>query len=626
MTNEVTQYQEEALLNRLRVSAARILAPPPQLHLDEWSEQYLYLSAEASALPGKFRFDRAPFQREVFRTLSDNSIRKVVIMAASQTLKTQAVLAYLGYIVHLDPGPILIVQPNNKMAHTFSKDRVDTMLRDVPQLKGRIADKRKRDGGNTALHKTFTGGAMTIATAGSPSDLAARPIRFLFFDETDRYGPTTEGDPINIASARTTTFWNHKHVLVSSPGDEDISRINAEYENSDKRVYYVPCHECGEEQVLEWKQVKWEKDKPETAAYHCANCETAWSDQQRNLNIAKGRWVASNPTKTTAGFWVSALYSSFKTIPDLAKEFLEAKTDPEQLKTFVNTRLAQTWKNASVTIGDIPFLNRLENYTTESIPDGVLLITAGIDVQDNRLEMEIVGWGIGDESWSLEYITIMGNPTSPAPWTQLEQVLDKKYKREDGLPMIINAAAIDTGGSATQDVNNWVAKQKRNVLPIKGFAGAGKAIFPKKYGHYRKGGRFYAVGVDTAKERIYTHLQIKEPGPGYCHFPSGYNEVYFEGLTSERYQIKYKKGHPYKVWEKKNAVRNEPLDCRVYATAARMSFNTLDLTRRREALKKKLEKLGTTEEKPDDDIKPTPVTTAPKARRVPKTGYVSNLF
>jgi phage terminase large subunit GpA-like protein len=237
--------------------------------------------------------------------------------------------------------------------------------------------------------------------------------------------------------------------------------------------------------------------------------------------------------------------------------------------------------------------------------------------------MEVVGWGIGDESWSLEYITIMGNPTSPAPWTQLEQVIDKKYIREDGLEMIINATAIDTGGSATQDVSNWIAKQKKNVLPLKGFAGPGRPIFPKKYGHYKKGGRFYAVGVDTAKERIYTHLQIKEPGPGYCHFPDGYDETYFEGLTSEQYQIKYRKGHPYKVWMKKAAVRNEPLDCRVYATAARMSFSTLDMTKRKETLEKKLERQET---KAEDEV--APVTGTPKAtqRRKPRTGYVSGLF
>lgn len=587
--SDLRSRQEAALEAALRKTRESVLTPPLQLTLSEWSTKYLYLSPEASALPGRFRFERAIFQKEVFDTLSDPAYRKVVIMAASQTMKTQALLAYIGYAMHVDPAPILVVQPSIKMSKSFSKDRIDTMIRDVKQLRERVSDSKKRDGGNTSMHKLFPGGALTIATANSPSDLAARPVRYLFLDETDRYEPTAEGDPIQIAQARTTTFWNSKQVLVSSPGDEEISRIAHEYNLSDKRIFMVPCHACGEDQELQWRQVKWQDHKPHTAHYYCVGCETPWTDQQRNQNVMKGRWVKTNPNSNVAGFHISALYSSFKTIPELVEEFLASKDDPEQLKVFVNTRLAETWKNDATAVGDIQWLNRMEDYTPQTISENVLFITAGLDVQVDRLEMEVVGWGVGDESWSLEYYVIQGDPTSPTPWMQLDNILSNVYTRTDGVKMKINATCIDTGGTATQDVLNFAAKNgHRNVFPIKGMPGP-KPIMHKKSRHFRKGGRFYPVGVDTAKERLYQQLKIDKPGPGYCHFPSTYGEEYFAGLTSEKYIVKYRKGHPYKIWFKKPSVRNEPLDCRVYAIAARQTI-TMNLDKRAEQLKAAVKK------------------------------------
>lgn len=618
--SELVQRQEAALLARLAKVARDVLIPPPRMSLSEWATSYLYLSPEASALPGRFRFDRAIFQKEVFDELSNPLTRKVVIMAASQTMKTQSLLAYIGFIMHLDPAPILVVQPTIKMSKSFSKDRIDTMIRDVKFLRERVSDSKKRDGGNTSMHKLFPGGALTIATANSPSDLAARPVRYLFLDETDRYEPTSEGDPIQIASARTTTFFNSKTVLVSSPGDEEISRINHEYNLSDKRIFMVPCHVCGEDQELSWKQVKWQDGNPYTAHYYCRGCETPWTDQQRNQNVMKGRWVKTNPASPIAGFHISALYSSFKTIPEIAAEFIAVKDDPEQLKVFVNTRLAETWKSDATAVGEIQWLNRMEDYTPERIPDGVLFITAGLDVQVDRLEMEVVGWGVGDESWSLEYFVIQGDPTSPTPWMQLDGILSTIYTRADGVKMKINATCIDTGGTATQDVINFCAKNgSRNVFPIKGIAGP-RPIMLKKSRHFRKGGRFYPVGVDTAKERLYQQLKIDKPGPGYCHFPDRYGDEYFQGLTSEKYIVKYRKGHPYKIWFKKPSVRNEPLDCRVYAIAARQTIS-MDVSKRAEQLKAGLIKKAeaVVEQTPPEKQEGLPVPVAPPPVIVPPT-------
>lgn len=604
MSLSVRQQQVNLLNESLIRAKQRALQPPPELTLSQWSEEYMMLSPESSALPGKFRFDRAPFQREVMDAMTDDSIRKVVIMSASQILKTQVMLNFIGYIISNDPAPILIVQPTGKMAQSFSKDRVDAMLRDVPILKGRVKDKRERDSGNSILHKLFPAGALSIASAGSPSDLASRPIRYLLCDETDRYQPGEEGDPISLARARTTTFWNAKEVLVSSPTDDTISRIASEYQVSDRRIFAVPCNACGAFQQLLWEQVKWESDQPDTAYYECVHCQEHWDDQQKNYNISYGHWEKTNPEATTAGFHISNIYSSFKTLKDLVSNFLIAKKDQEQLRAFINTQLGQTWKTEATTVGEINFLNRLEAYDANTIPNTVGLITAGVDTQMDRLECEIVGWGVGDESWSIEYHVIHGNTNSPAPWVQLADLLDKIYTRKDGLTLKVNAMAIDAGGTAPQEVFAFAKKYaKHNVYAIKGVAGEGKLIFPKKYRRWKGGQRFYPVGVDSAKEKLYSQLALKEPGAGYCHYPTTYDEFYFRMLTAETYVIKYRRGHPYKVWSLKQGTRNEALDCRVYAMAARYSFN-LDMTRRMEMLEKKAIDVIKSPIQEEDDLSP----------------------
>lgn len=587
MTITVEQQQANLLREKLIIAQQRALKPPPDLTLSEWSEEFMYLSPESSALPGKMRFDRAEFQRGVFDALSDRNVQKVVIMASSQIMKTQALLNYIGYIIHLDPGPILIVQPTSKMAQSFSKDRIDTMLRDVPVLKGRVKDKRQRDSENTIFHKAFPAGRLTIATAGSPSDLASRPIRYLFCDETDRYAPGEEGDPISIALARTNTFWNKKIILVSSPTDEGISRIAAEYKESDRRVFMVPCNECGTYQQLVWEQVKWEDRKPETAHYECSHCQAKWDDAQKNLNVRHGYWEITNPDSPVAGFHISNIYSSFKALADLVQGFLTAKEDPEQLKAFINTQLAQTWKTQAQSVGETNWLNRLEKYDANTVPTGVGLITVGVDTQLDRLEAQVVGWGVAEEAWSIEYHVLNGNTNHPAVWEQLAELLEKTYTRADGIQMRCSAMAIDAGGTAPQEVFTFARRYaNRNVYAIKGLSGEGKLIFPKRFSRWKGGQRFYGVGVDSAKEKLYNLLATKEVGSGYIHFPDSYDDFYFQGLVSEVYEIKHKRGRPYKVWTKKQGVRNEPLDTFVYALAARHSFN-FDMKRRLEMLDKK---------------------------------------
>ena len=593
----IHEQQKQLLEERLLKARQNTLTPPPSLSLSAFSENFLYLSPESSALPGRFSFLRAEFQREVWDELSNPTTKKVVICAASQLLKTQAILSYIAYIIALDPGPILVVQPTGKMGESFSKDRVSTMLRDTPILKGKVKEARKRDSGNTVFHKTFPGGHLSIAASNSPADLASRPIRYLFFDEVDRYVATREGDPVNIAHARTSTYFNAKEVLVSSPTDEETSRIWTEYKLSDQREFYVPCHHCGEFQTLKFQQVKFDTQTYKDIRYECEHCNASWTNHEKNLNVRNGHWRKHNPESEIAGFRINALYSSFKTVEEIVQEFIAAKDYPDQLKVFVNTRLAETWKNQSQGVADINFLQRLENYDEDTLPNKVGLITAGVDVQTDRLEMEVVGWGNADESWSIEYVVIFGDPTSSAPWLQLEEYFTKKYKRLDGIQLGIGAICIDSG-HATQDVYNFTERYKgRNVYATKGIGGP-RQLFPRKASKSKKGARVYLLGVDTGKEKFYQLLSKDQPGPGYCHFP--YERIdpeYYEQLTAERYVLKYKFGKPYKEWILPTGRRNEALDCRVYAMAARESFS-IDMEKRLEKLEQKAKVLQerTTEE------------------------------
>lgn len=642
-----TDYQT-TLNKKLGKLTKNTLAPPPKLTLSEWASRYLNLPASA-AYPGRFRFDRAEFQRGVFDALSDPTIKKVVINSAAQMLKTQAMLAYIGYIIHLDPAPILNVQPIAKLANAFSKDRIDTMIADCPVLSERVQSKRNRDGGNTKLHKEFPGGALTIALSNSVSDLAARPIRYLLCDEVDRYEITKEGDPVELAEARTTTFWNSKVVLVSTPTDEGLSRIDKEYQASDRRIFVVPCHECGAEQELKWRNVKWSNRDHRTAHIECSHCNAQWTEADRINNVQKGRWIITNPESEVAGFHISALYSGFITLSELVKQFLNVKDEPSQLKTFINTRLAETWKSDAAQVKEIKFLNRLEKYDRNNVPEQVLLVTCGVDVQIDRLEAEIVGWGKGEESWGIHYVVLHGDTSSPAPWQQLADIIKTPLRRVDGVPLRINATCVDTGGTATEKVFAFAREMARwNVMAIKGQSGAGRPVFPKKAGRWagssNAGNRFYSIGTDTAKEQIYTNLLIEKAGPSFCHFPTGYDEVYFDGLTAEKYMIKYKHGYPYKYWYKKDSDRNEPLDCRVYALAARYSF-MVDWDAREKALKAKA---NTVEAVETPEVEKDPITqtierrqeiakvvadeqkkaTAPKPVRSPRRnggGYVSGM-
>lgn len=547
---------------------------PPRMGIDEWTAEYRFLSPEASSEPGKYRIERAEYQRGIMQAISDPMTKEVVLMCSSQVGKTEILMNVLGYHIHYDPAPILVVQPTLDMAQSFSKERLANMIRDCEVLSGKVQDSKSKDSGNTILHKRFPQGHITLCGANSPAGLASRPIRIVLLDEVDRYPPSAgaEGDPVKLAMKRSRTFWNKKTVMVSTPTIKGISRIEAAFEESNRQHFNVPCHKCGEMQRLVWGNVTFDKTDPTTARYKCGFCGEYWNDAQRWHAVRNGKWISEYPKSPIQGFHLNEIYSSWSTLEDMVRNFLEAKKFPETLKTFINTSLGESWEDQGEGLDEVPFMDRRENYYPDHLPQGIVVITAGVDVQDDRLEIECVGWGEGEECWSVEYKVIYGDPSTMDLWNQLDDFLLKKYTRSDGLPMPIVGAAIDSGGHYTHAVYNYCrGKANRRVWAIKGQAGQGVAIWPKK-ASVRNVAKvpLFSVGVDSAKDIIFARLKIKEPGAGYCHFPM-YEEWYFEQLTAEKVVITYKKGVPVRSY-KKFKTRNEALDCRVYAYAVFLSL------------------------------------------------------
>ena len=536
-------------------------------------------------------------------------------MAGAQVGKTEMLLNVIGFHIHHDPSPILLVQPTLEMAQAFSKDRLAPMLRDTPALKGSVKDPRSRDANNTTTHKVFTGGHISLVGSNSAAGLASRPIRVVLCDEVDRYPPSagSEGSPILLARKRSATFHNRKMVMVSTPTNKGASMIESQYEESDKRQYFVPCEDCGTVQTLKWSNVKWEKDKPETAYYACEACGSVWDDAKRNRSVRKGEWVATADFTGVAGFHINGLYSPWTMLADAVRDFLIAKKAPDTLRVFVNTFLAETWEDAGETVGDIRFDDREEEFGA-NIPDEIVVITAGIDVQDDRLELELVGWGRDEESWSLDYKTLYGDPSTPHLWNDLDNILKASYTTESGRQLGIRAACVDSGGHYTQAVYNFVRpREGRRIFAIKGMAGEQRPLVGRPSKNNIGKIKLFTVGTFPIKELIFSRLKIQSSGAGYCHFPAGRSDEYYQQLAnSEKIVTKYQKGFPRREFVK-TRTRNEALDCRVYAYAALciLSLNINAVADR-------------VVNAPEPETEPQPQQPNPLARRPRQGGFVNS--
>jgi len=525
------------------------------------------LSAESASEAGQWRTSRAPYQKEIMDTINDHRIHTIVFMKSAQVGATEILNNIVGYFIDQDPSPTLVLQPTLAMAQAWSKDRLANMIRDCDRLRFKVKDPRSRDSGNTVLSKKFPGGNINIVGSNSPSGLASRPIRILLCDEVDRYelSAGSEGDPINLAMKRTTTFWNRKVFITSTPTIKGISRIETAFEESDKRHYHVPCPHCNEYQVLDWENIHWEKGKPETAEYVCKHCETAIDETKKQWMLARGKWIAENDTKKIAGFHISELYSPWRTWKEMAIDFYSVKSQPEMLKTWVNTALGRSFDDPGESIEHHALLDKRENYDYTSVPNNVLLLTAGVDVQNDRLEAQVLGWSHNNECWVIDYKVIFGDPSSNHVWRDLDEYICRTFKREDDKKLRIVCTCIDSGGHHTQQVYAFTkARVHRKVFAIKGQSQSNKPIAGRPSYIGRSRHILYPVGSDTAKEVIFTRLKNEETT---IHFPGHVDEEYFRQLTSEKRVIKYVRGAKKFQWVKKNN-RNEALDTMVYGFAA----------------------------------------------------------
>jgi len=548
--------------------------PPKRLTVSEWADSCRMLSSEASAESGRWKTSRAEYQRGIMDALSDKSINTVVWMSSAQVGKTEALLNIIGYFIDQDPSPILLLQPTLEMAQTFSKDRLTPMARDTSKITDKLSDAKTRSSGNTILHKVFNGGHITMAGANSPASLASRPVRVVLCDEIDRYPASAgdEGDPVNLAFKRSTTFWNKKRMIVSTPTVKGESRIEMAYEESDKRKFYVPCPSCKHNQVLMWSNVIWEDNKPSTATYKCENCGSLWADSERWNAIKKGEWRAEKPTKNIAGFWLNEIYSSWVKLSEMVENFIEAKKSPHTLKTFINTSLGETWEeDQGDGIEDDEIYNRRESY--KLIPNEALILTCGVDIQDDRIEGEIKAWGDKEESWGVLLFVFHGRPSLTKVWEDLDDTILNTYKREDGTLLRVSCTCIDSGGHFTDDVYKYCKRRAANrVFAIKGSSVAGKPIVSRPTTSNKQKVKLFSVGTDTAKELIYSRLQIEDYGNGYMHFNKSFDEEYFKQLTAEKIATVYHKGFAKREWRKTRA-RNEALDITVYNLAALAILN-----------------------------------------------------
>lgn len=565
----MTLAQQRKMLKAHLKSAIGILRPPKKLSISEWADEHRRLDSQSSAEAGRWYTSRAEYQRQIMDACSDTKNREVVVMAGAQLGKTEALLNIIGYFVHNEPAPILCVQPTLDMAQSFSKDRVTAgLLKSTPALKDLVKDARARDSGNTTLHKTFPGGALTMAGSNSPSSLASRPIRVLLLDEVDRYPSSagSEGDPVQLSKKRTATFWNRKVIMVSTPTNKGASRIEDAFELSDKRHYHVPCRHCDHYQVMQWANVQWQKDDPDTAGYACEECGTLWNDADRRWSIRNGQWVASEPFNGIAGFHISGMYSPWTPLADGVKEFLAVRKNPEQLKVWTNTYLAETWEDDGEQLEHDNLADRRE--PINKIPSEVVLLTCGVDVQDNRLEIQLIGWMQNDCSIVLNHTTLYGDPSTPQLWSALDSHLFKNYETEDGDSLPIRATCIDSGGHFTNSVYQYCKKNYgRRVFAIKGVGGDGKALAGKPSKNNIAKCPLFPIGVDTAKDLLFARLKIEEHQPGYVRFADCLDDEFFKQLTAEKAVTRYHKGFKKRTYVKVRT-RNEALDCFIYALAA----------------------------------------------------------
>ena len=593
-----TEPAPEQFTNPVSVSAAlngaaRHLRPPPRLLPSEWAERNVRVPI-GNAIPGLIRFDNAPYQREVVDMTVDPRCNRITLMWGAQVGKTLAALCSQAYHIAQKPVSQIMMQPSQGDLHTWLETKFNPLVAENDLLEELIATPRAREGVNNQRMKSYPGGFMMFSWSGSPKTMRGRSAPFIVCDETDGYDRTHEGHPVGLLWQRAATFGDQRLLMeISTPTIKGASWIEGAYEQGDQRRFHVPCPHCGEEQPLEWKQVTWSRDAegrhlPESAGYSCAECGTIWNDGERVAAIRRGAWRSSRPFRGHASYHLNELYSCFRKLEDVVQSFLDKKA-ANDLQTFVNVSLAQTWEEEGERVDSTGLMQRAEAFAAP-VPEGGAVLTAGVDMQEDRLEVEIVAWGIGEESWSVDYRVLWGDPLQGDVWTDLDDYLGQTFTHQSGAQLAISAACLDTGGSSgyTQAAYEYARRKSgRRLFAVKGVAGWGRPIVsaPSRRASGRRARKvdLFTVGVDEAKAMVARRLGVAEPGPGHCHFPADRDAEWFQQITAEKLVTRFVKGFPTREWHKVRP-RNEALDCRVYALAALKILNP-NLRRATERLK-----------------------------------------
>jgi len=603
-------------------------APPPKQSVSEWAEENFRLSPEYSAVTGKLKLYK--FQREPVDEIGNPYVKELIVMSATQMLKTLVDQVAIAHGVVCDPGPILMAQPTATDAETFSKERLTPMIRDMECLREVFAADKKTSSANTIIHKVFRGGSLSLIGAQTAGEFARRSIRLFIGDERDKWKKNVgkEGDGWALGVKRTSTFRSRaKLIQTCSPTVDGDSAIAKAYERSDQRKFHVPCPSCGHLQILTWDRARWAGDDASTARYHCAACDYGWNDVERwnACEAEAAKWIAEKPFEGVAGFWISEIYSPWKLLSAIVQDFLDKKEDPATLQTFVNTSLAETWKEK----GDAPphetIIARAESYSLVQVPRGVLFLTAGIDVQQDRWEIAVWGWGRNRHRWLVDYVVIEGSPAKAEDWAPLTEAVNVSYQTEGGVDLPIRRAAIDSGYEAEM-VYRWARQQgPGRVLVVKGndrgvsLLGVPTAVDISTKGKHQKWGvKVWPINVSLAKMELYGQIKI-ERADGASDYPAGWIHIPSAGwvrptleefarqLVAEQYVTRIVKGYKRGEWvNARPGGRNEALDTANYARAA---AEHCGISRMQELLWQSLEKqMGLTESAPPEpEQAPAPV-------------------